>query len=175
MATAHDLTATAAKLATVGKGDEPSWGTSGDGFGRYSIMKFHCDMKAISDALGATIDGSASDTLVIWDIPAGTYISAVFMNCIQAEGSACTVAIGDADNAAGWMAATSINTLGVPVATGVASFGKTISSDTYGALHGKAYGAVNTLKLTFATYADIDYAVFDIYVVCAFMDCAQST
>jgi len=175
MATAHDMTTTAARRAVVGGDSKQAWGTSGDGFGAFSIMKFHIDMADVAEALAATVDGSASDTLVIWDIPAGTYISAVFMNCTTAEGATATVAIGDSDNAAGWMAATSINTLGIPVATGVASFGKTISTDTYGALHGKAYGAVNTLKLTFATAADIDLAVFDIYVVCCFIDCVSTT
>lgn len=170
MATAHNASEFAQFVSTA-----PAWGGSGDGFGTQSVLKFHVDMAAIAAELAATVDGSASDTLAIWDIPAGTFISAVFMNVTTAEGAAATVAIGDTDNAAGWMAATDINALSIPVATGVAAFGKTISTDTYGALHGKAYGAVNSLKLTFATAADIDVAVFDIYVLATFIDCKSDT
>lgn len=168
MATAHDASEFAQFKVTA-----PAWGTSGEGFGSTSVLKFHVDMAAIAEELAATVDGSASDTLAIWDIPAGCFISAVFMNVTTVEGATATVAIGDSDNAAGWMAATSINALSINATTGVAGFGKTISTDTYGALHGKAYGAVNSLKLTFATAADIDAAVFDIYVICTFLDCAS--
>jgi len=168
MATAHNASEFSQFVGT-----KPAWGGSGNGFGSSSIMKFHVDMADISEELGAVVDGSASDTLAIWDIPAGTYIKAVFMNVTKAEGATATVAIGDSDSAAGWMAATSINALSIPVATGVASFGHTIASDTYGALHGKTYGAVNSLILTFATAADIDLAVFDVYVLCDFIDVAQ--
>lgn len=166
MATAHNASEFAQFIST-----EPAWGGSGNGFGTQCVMKFHVDMAAITEELAAVVDGSASDTLAIWDIPAGTYISAVFMNVTTVEGATATVAIGDTDSAAGWMAATSINALSINDTTLVAGFGKTIASDTYGALHGKAYGAVNSLLLTFATAADIDAAVFDIYVVCTFIDC----
>ena len=168
MATAHNASEFAQFVGT-----QPPWGGSGNGFGIQTVVKLHVDMKEVSDELAAVVNGSASDTLAIWDIPAGTYISAVFMNVTTAEGATATVAIGDGDNAAGWMAATSINALSIPVATGVAAFGKTISSDTYGALHGKAYGSVGSLILTFATAADIDLAVFDIYVLCTMIDVAQ--
>jgi hypothetical protein len=168
MATAHNASEFSQFVGT-----KPAWGGSGNGYGQQSVMKFHVDMKEVSDELAATVDGSAADTVAIWDIPAGTYISAVFMNVTKAEGAAATVSVGDTDTAAGWMAATNINALSIPVATGVAAFGKTIASDTYGLLHGKAYGAVNSLILTFATAADIDLAVFDIYVLCTFIDVAQ--
>ena len=169
MATAHDASEFAQFKSTA-----PAWGGSGDGFGNFSVLKFHVDMKEVSDELAAAVDGSASDTIAIWDIPAGVHILSVLMNVTKAEGATATVAIGDSDSAAGWMAATSINALSVPVATGVAAFGGTaVSTDTYGVIGGKMYKAVNSLKLLFATATDIDLAVFDIYVICCFLDCAQ--
>jgi hypothetical protein len=171
MATAHD----ASEFAQF-KGTQPAWGSSGEGFGRFSVMKFHVDMEAVSDELAATVSGAASDTIAIWDIPAGCHILSVLMNVTTVEGAAATVAIGDSDNSAGWMAATSINALSVNATTGVAGFGGTaISTDTYGIIGGRMYAAVNSLKLLFATAADIDTAVFDIYVICCFLDCASDT
>ncbi len=156
MATTHDATS----LAQF-KGSEAAWGTSGEGYGRFSVMKFHVDMKDVSDSLAATVDGSASDVLQIWDIPAGTHILSVLLDVTKAEGATATVSIGDATSAAGFLAATSINA--------VAQTG-TIITDAFGAVGGKMYAATDTLDLTFATAADIDLAVFDVYAICCFID-----
>ena len=156
MATTHDATAFAQF-----KGAMPAWGDSGDGWGRFSVMKFHVDMSAIAEELAATIDGSASDVLQIWDIPAGTHILSCLLDVTTAEGATATVSIGDATSAAGFLAATSINS--------VAQTG-TIITDAFGAVGGKMYAATDTLDLTFATAADIDAAVFDVYVICVFID-----
>jgi len=65
------------------------------------------------------------------------------------------VAIGTGASAAGFMGATSINA----VATIVPAI-----TDAYMATNGIFYNAADTLDLTFATAADIDLAVFDVYV-----------
>lgn len=156
MATTHDCTEFSQFTAQV-----PAWGTSGDGFGRFSVMKFHVDMSAIAEELAATVDGSASDVIQLWDIPAGTHILSVLLDVTTAEGAAATVSIGDATSAAGFLAATSINS--------VAQTG-TIITDAFGAVGGKMYAATDTLDLTFATDTDVDTAVFDVYAICVFID-----
>ena len=156
MATTHDCTALDQFV-----GSEPAWGGSGDGFGRFSVMKFHVDMAAITAALAAVVDGSASDVIQLWDIPAGTHILSVLLDVTTAEGAAATVSIGDATSAAGFLAATSIN---AAAQTG------TIITDAFGAVGGKMYAATDTLDLTFGTLADIDAAVFDVYAICCFID-----
>lgn len=152
MATTHDCTSFAQF-----KGTAAPWGTTGNGWGQFYVQKFHVDMAAIAAELAATIDGSAADVLQIWDIPAGTVIFQVLLDVTTAEGSAATVTIGDATAAAGFLAATSINA--------VAQTG-TIITDAFGATGGKMYAATDTLDLVFATLADIDGAVFDVYAVC---------
>lgn len=161
MATAYDLTNTAAKLAVIGDGSDVPWGTSGDGFGRASIIKIHCSMPDIVVALGAEPDGTASDTLKIMDIPTGTRIDGVLLDVTTAEGAAATCSIGDASNAAGWIAAsTSLNS--------VAKTG-TVVGDTYGAAN-IVYAAADHLIITFAGVANIDTCVFDVYVFARFID-----
>lgn len=154
MATTHDATS----LAQF-KGTQPAWGNSGDGFGRFSVLKFHVDMGDIAESLGATIDGSASDVIKLWDIPAGTHILGVRVNVTTAEGATATVAVGDGDSTAGFLAAFSIN---------AAADKMTLTSDAYGATCGRTYADTDTLDLLFATDADIDTAVFDVYVACIF-------
>jgi len=151
----HDATALAQFVS-----DEPAWGTSGDGWGRFSVMKFHVDMSAITTSLAATISGAATDVLQIWDIPAGTHILSVRVNVTTVEGATSTVAIGDGDNSAGFMAALSLNALASKM---------TLTSDAYGATCGRTYAATDTLDAVFATDSDIDTAVFDVYVACIFM------
>ena len=145
MATNHNATAFA---GFVGQ-SPPAYGG-----GHFAIYKFHCDMAAIAAELAATVDGSASDTLDIWDIPLGTMILGVFLDVTKVEGTAATVAIGDNDNSSGYLAASSINA--------VAKYA-TIVTDTWGAAH-MIYKAAKMLRLLFATAADIDLAVFDVYV-----------
>jgi hypothetical protein len=154
MATTHNATGLDQFVA-----QSPAWGTSGDGFGRFSVMKFHVDMAAIAAELGAVIDGSASDVIQLWDIPAGTHILSVMVKVTTAEGATATDAVGDGDSAAGFLAAFSINGLAQKM---------TLTSDAYGATCGRTYAATDTLDLTFATAADIDVAVFDVYVSCIF-------
>lgn len=154
MATTHDCTA----LAQF-KGTMPSWGNAGNGFGQFAVLKFHVDMSEVASDLAATIDGSASDVIQLWDIPAGTQILGVRVNVTTAEGAAATVAVGDGDSTAGYLAAFSINAVADKM---------TLTSDAYGATCGRTYTDTDTLDLLFATAADIDAAVFDVYVACIF-------
>ncbi len=132
-----------------------------EGAGRFGVLRFHVDMAAVAAALGAVVDGSASDVVQLWDIPAGTHILSVRVNVLTAEGAAATVAVGDGDSTAGFMAALSINALAAKM---------TLITDAYGATCGRTYNATDTLDLLFATAADIDLAVFDVYVACIFFD-----
>ena len=134
------------------------------GSGVFGIVKLHCDMAAIAAELAATVDGSASDVIQLWDIPIGTMILGVLLDVTTPEGAAATVAVGDGDSTAGYLAATSINS--------VAKAG-TIITDAYGAAS-KVYAAADTLDLLFATDADIDTAVFDVYVYCLFNQAAYT-
>lgn len=157
MATTHDATE-----LTQFTSQAPAWG---GGFGHRTVMKFHVDMAAISTSLAATINGSAADVVQIWDIPQGCIIEKVLMNVTTVEGAAATVAVGDGDSAACYMAATSINAL-----TTTTKGGSAVTTDAYAIIGGKLYKTADTLDLTFATAADIDAAVFDLYVVCEFID-----
>jgi len=144
MATTHDATSLG---AYVGQG--APYGT-----GVFTILKFHVDMSSLASDLAATIDGSSSDVVQLWDIPVGTQILGVLLNVTTKEGATATMAVGDGDSTAGYLAATSINSTGY---TG------TITTDAYGAAT-KVYAATDTLDLLFATDSDIDTAVFDLYV-----------
>jgi len=155
MATTHDATAFAQFVSPA-----PSWGNAGAGFGNFAVMKFHVDMEAIATELAATVDGSSSDVLQIWDIPVGTHILSVRVDVTTAEGATATVAVGDGDSTAGYLAAFSINAVASKM---------TLTTDAYGATCGRTYAATDTLDLLFATAADIDAAVFDVYVACIFM------
>lgn len=119
-----------------------------------NISKIHIDMSVAAAALG-TIDGSASDVIQIWDIPYPCWIKACWVHVTTAEGATATVAVGDGGNTAGYMGAGSINAAAwlVPAIT-----------DAYMATNGKFYNSADTLDLLFGTAADIDTAVFDVYV-----------
>lgn len=156
MATTHDATA-------LFPGQSPVYGGAGMGFGAFNVLKLHVDMEEISDELNATIDGSATDVVELWDIPQGCHINSVLMDVTTVEGATATVAVGDGTSTAGFMAATSINALTTT------TMGGTIITDAFGAVGGKLYLATDTLDLLFATAADIDAAVFDLYLMCCFM------
>uniref|UniRef100_A0A6H2A2K5 Uncharacterized protein n=1 Tax=viral metagenome TaxID=1070528 RepID=A0A6H2A2K5_9ZZZZ len=153
MATTHDATSQAAFV-----GAQPAWGTTGDGYGKFSVMKFHVDMGTVTTALAATVDGSAADVIQLWDIPAGTQILGCRVNVTTAEGAAATVTVGDGTNPAGYLAAFSINAVADKM---------TLLADAYGAA-ARTYTDTDTLDLVFATDTDIDTAVFDVYVACIF-------
>lgn len=152
MATAHNATT----LAGFSGNHQPAYG------GGACIVKIHCDMGAIATALGATINGSASDTLKIWSIPCGTLIERVLVHPTTAEGATCTITIGDGDDADGYLASSSIN-----ATTIVGSIG----TDAYVAYGGRLYLTDDSyLTITFGTCTDVDTAVFDVYVYCYMVD-----
>ncbi len=154
MATTHDATAYSGFVSQA-----PPWGMAGGGGGGVGIIQFKVDMAAVAAYLNATIDGSSADVVQMWDIPAGTQILGVRVELITPEGAAATVAVGDGDNTAGYLAAFSIN--------GAAGTSKmTLLADVYGAAL-RTYAATDTLDLLFGTAADIDVAVFEVQVLCA--------
>lgn len=151
MATTHDCTEFDQFYSP-----QPGWGNGGMGFGKFVVHKFHVDMAAVTTELAAVVDGSAADVIQLWDIPAGTQILGVKVEVTTVEGAAATVAVGDGDATAGYLAAFSINALAQKM---------TLLADTYGAAN-RTYTATDTLDLLFGTAADIDVAVFDVYVAC---------
>lgn len=123
------------------------------------VGPFRVDMAAVKAYLGVAIDGNNGDIVQIWDIPALTHIYSVAVKLWTPEGAAATVAIGDGTQAAGFLAAFSIN--------GTAGDTKmTLISDAYGLTNGCSYNATDTLDLTFATDTDIAVAIFDVLVYC---------
>jgi hypothetical protein len=131
-------------------------------------MKFHVDMAEVAAEAAATIAGSANDVVELWHIPQGCMIHAVLVDVTKAEGATATMAIGDGASTAGYMAAGSINALTTTTMLG------SIGTDAYCAYGGKLYLAADTLDLLFATDTDIDTAVFDLYVMCTFIDLHSS-
>jgi hypothetical protein len=162
MATAHDATALAQFSA------EPPWGTSGDGFGLFSVVKLHCDWAEIKAGLGAAISCNADDTIKIWDIPANVHVLSCLMKVVEASTNSgtATVEVGDTSNTAGWLAETSVKT-----ETDVG----TIITDAYGAVGGKMYSTTQiatdaAIILTMdGTETDLDLGVVDIYLLCVFL------
>ncbi len=151
MATAHDATS-----LSQFKNNVPPWGG-----GNFEVVKLHVDLPAITAALGITIDGSAADTLKIWKAPIGCQIHGALLDVKTActDAGTATISLGDS-SAAGFLAATTIKA--------VAKTG-TIVGDAYGAAT-KVYAAETDIKLTFGgTEVDIDSGVFDIYLVCSFI------
>lgn len=130
------------------------------GKGKAVVVKLHVDMEDVCDGLSvAGIDGSSADVIQLWDIPAGTMILGAMIDVTTActDTGSATVAIGDGDSTAGYLAATSIKTA---AKTG------TILTDAYGAAS-KVYAATDTLDLLFGgTEASINSGVFDIYLYC---------
>lgn len=99
-------------------------------------------------AAGATAL-AASDVLEVIPIPAGTIVSNVGMEVTTAAGVTSTLSIGDGTAAAGYLAATSVNSVawsgGVPIVTGTpGAFSPTLSG-------GKLYSAADTIDVTIGT------------------------
>jgi hypothetical protein len=156
MATTHDFT-TYPSFANYA----PPWGGGGGNrAGWIGWMPFHVDMAALKTYFSHTVSGAASDVIQMWTIPVGFRILGVHTELITPEGSACTMAIGDGNSTAGYMAAFSLN--------GVAgTMSGTIAGDAYNLTCGTPYETADTLDLLFATLADIKVAVFDIFVLAA--------
>lgn len=99
-------------------------------------------------AAGATAL-AASDVLEVIPVPAGTIVSNVGMEVTTAAGVTSTLSIGDGAAAAGYLAATTANSVawsgGVPIVTGTpGAFAPTLSG-------GKLYSAADTIDVTIGT------------------------
>lgn len=97
-------------------------------------------------ALGLTALANA-DVLEILPIPANTIVSNVGMSVDTVAGVASTLSIGDGTAAAGYLAATSVNALGVSGGVPVLSAGAFLPTLS----GGKVYAAADTLDVTIGT------------------------
>jgi len=151
MATTHDATAQGPFV-----GIRAPYG----GPGAFAVVKLHIDMAAVTTALAATVDGSQSDVLQVWDIPVGTCILGCLLKVTKAEGTTCTCTVGTNAGANVYIAAgTDLNS--------TSTIAGTAAGDTYGTAR-LVNASADTLDVLFATAADIDLCVFDIYVYCVF-------
>jgi hypothetical protein len=143
-----------------------------EGQGRAGVVHFHVNLADLVAGLGAPINALTDDTVDIWDIPIGTKMKGCLLHVVTAAtalaaGVAATalIEIGDAESAAGYLAETTIKTVGY---TGM------IVTDAY-AVGTKVYSAAGLLRLTFDGLAtSITAGVFDIYLFCFFADIPQA-
>lgn len=139
------------------------------GLGGFYTPGLLFDMAALKTSQAWTIDGTAGDYIFALRLPIGSQVHGVLMNVLTActDTGTATVSIGDylastggAVTAAGYMAATTIKTVGY---TG------TVVGDTYGAAT-KVYSAEHYLGLTFGgTEANIRTGKFWIAVKLSLM------
>ena len=155
MATDHDARALAQFV-----GSRPKYPY---GAGSLGVINLRVDMAAVAAGLGAVIDGSASDTLKIWTIPALTHVISCAVYLHQAEGAASTITLGDSAAVDNWLASFSLN-------GAVGTHKMTLITDANGLTFGKTYTDADYLKLTFGTAADIDLAIFDVSAFCIFYE-----
>jgi hypothetical protein len=155
----HDVTGFSQFVSTA-----PAWGTSGDGYGRTSIMKFHIDIAALEAELATTI--GSTDVLHLWDIPIGVEIRKVMIvtRHLDTAAGGVTVSCGDTTSAAAYCAATALPAVG-------SAIGSATTTDAYAIVGGRLYVAANILHLTFGTAVPAG-AIFDVYVLCSFIDYA---
>jgi hypothetical protein len=109
----------------------------------------------------AAFVGSSSDVLEIMDIPAGTFVHAVWTKIVTPEGATLGGTVGDATQAAGFMAAVTGN-------AAAGTYQGPAGSEAYAAYGGKFYAAADTLDWTLATEATVTTAVIDFFVLATF-------
>jgi hypothetical protein len=109
----------------------------------------------------AAFVGSSSDVLQLVDIPAGTFVHACWVQLITPEGATAAGTLGDATQAAGFVATITLN------GTALTFYGP-VGSEAYAAYGGKFYDTADTLDIVLATAAAIETAVFDLYVLATF-------
>ena len=158
----HNVTAFTQFVST-----QPAWGTSGDGFGRDAVMKFHFDIGAIATELGDTL--TTNDTVTFWHIPIGTEIRKVLLVVKTAPtATTCALLVGDGDTLGtatqddGYLQHIDMSAAGV-------IHGSETSGDHYASVGGRLYSSASHLMLSFATAAPTG-AIFDLYVLCTFID-----
>jgi hypothetical protein len=117
--------------------------------------------KMVLEAGETAFDGSSSDVLQLMDIPAGTFVHACWVQLITKEGVTAAATLGDATQAAGFVATITLN------GTADTWYGPA-GSESYAAYGGKFYDATDTLDMVLATAAAIETAVVDLYVLATF-------
>jgi hypothetical protein len=105
-----------------------------------------------------SFDGTASDTLDIFRVPAGTLVTQMGIRVSTAFTTNVDISLGDSDDSADWMAAYDADSTGNKI---------TLVGDGYGAgtLMGKLYTSASNLTATFATAAAV-VGVADFWAVC---------
>jgi hypothetical protein len=109
----------------------------------------------------AAFVGSSGDILQLFDIPAGTFVHAAWVQLITPEGATTGGTLGDGTQAAGLIGTITLN------GTALTWYGPA-GSESYAAYGGKFYDTADTLDLTLATEATVTTAVFDVYVLATF-------
>jgi hypothetical protein len=161
MATAHDLTAAGLGAQFSGGGIKYPFGPC-----RVGTVHLHLNFEKIVAELGVAIDTTAADTIALWEMPIGTQILGCLMHVVvaattTAAAGTATLAIGDAGSAAGYLAATTIKTVGY---TGM------VVGDGYGAARRTIAAATDLVVVTAGTATAILTGIVDIYLPCMFID-----
>lgn len=123
----------------------------------YGCPRLRVDFSDADVIAAGAINPSNADILQIWNIPIGSCLFGALLDVVEAatDTGTATVAIGDATQAAGYLAATTVKT--------VARTG-TIVTDAYGAAR-LVYAAAGILGLTFAgTATTLVTGIIDIYL-----------
>jgi hypothetical protein len=90
---------------------------------------------------------AAEDTIAVLDIPAGTYVNAVFVQVVNGEATQ-TLNVGDSDDPNGWVAAADVGTTGTRVIGGGAlAAGKFYATGDTFIIECPALKAYETLKV----------------------------
>lgn len=126
------------------------------------LMKFRLSIPEWIAKKGvAAFDGSSSDVLQVLDIPAGTFIHAVWTKMVTPEGAICAGTWGDGSQTAGFVATQDFN-------AAAGTYAGPAGSEVYAAYGGKFYASADTLDLVLATEATITTFVCDVFVLATF-------
>jgi len=112
---------------------------------------------------------ASDDTYQLFDIPAGTWVLACWMNVTEAEATntTATLAIGDTSSTAGYLTATTVATAGTYGGLyGGSEAYRALSGRMYGSAQTDADGAAERVISAIAGTAALSNAVIDFYCVC---------
>jgi hypothetical protein len=101
---------------------------------------------------------AAEDTVAILNIPAGTFVLAVFLDCITADG-ANLVNIGDGDDPNGWVA-------DGPLTAGTVTKGAGAYAVATTSLVGKFYAAADTIDAEVVAGDTVTVGKFRVVALC---------
>lgn len=123
----------------------------------------HEDGVSTNTLTNAHLTTSTSGTYIVFRIPANTVITGVVVNVLKAEGTACTMNVGDSASSTTWISAANMNT--VSVKNSLATYATVTSPTTALALPigmGKYYASANYIVI--ATSVPMSHGVFRIRV-----------